>query len=205
MDGTGLLRTLFLSLALTGLPAILSAQTLPDQGAIPAPGVEYELGGAAIFAATLPRGGQLHRSDPEADDFRFPDIAPDTLLNGGTSYTPLGEVSIFGGERSEDGRDVVRFGTALTRGRTTTGVSISYGEDEAATRSELFVDYALTESFSFAVSGIVSEEGGNAPEAVTRLGLSAAFATGKGNFVQGGIANAPDRSPVFGVSVGLRF
>ena len=198
------MRTVLLSLSLVGLPGVTCAQDL-SLFAVPNAEVRYELGGAASLSATVPPPVIITEPEPNSRTFRFPDIAPGTIDSDGASPTTFGDLSVFGGERREAGRDVLRLGTAITQGRTTTGVSVSYREDNVATRSEVFVDYALTDAFSMAISGIVTDMGGTAPEPVTRLGLSAAFATGAGSFVQGGIADAPDESPVFGLAVGLRF
>ncbi|MBT8426367.1 MAG: hypothetical protein KJO67_15440 [Silicimonas sp.] len=200
------MRTVSVCMVLICAPVPAAAQSLPTGGSLATAPLEYQLGGAATFSVrTSPTATFTPAESPE-ESIRFPVRVPSSALsNDPQAGTVLGDLLIFGSETQEDGRDVVRLGTAIKRGRTTTGVSFSYYEDESPTRSEVFVDYALTDSFSLGVSGIMSEIGSATDEPVTRLGLSAAYATGGGSFVQGGIADAPDTSPVFGVSMGLRF
>lgn len=167
--------------------------------------VRYELGGAAVMALIpLSPPDPATRVGPR-EPFRYPYRPPSSLLRDGQSATALGQLSVFGRKDREDGRDVLRLGTALTRGKTTTGVSLTYRDEELATRSEVFVDYALTETFSVGVSGILSSDETSEEDPVARLGISAAYSLESGTFLQGGIADAPDASPIFGLSVGLRF
>ena len=188
------------------LPAALQAQTAPLVQGFPAAEVHYELGGAATKEARLPGPRETPDSAPAADDpFRFPERVPSTLLGDAPAGVAIGALSVFGSEERGDGRDVLRLGTALTSGRTTTGVSFSYDDDWASTRSEVFVDYALTDAFSVGLSGILTDDGDTAADPIARLGLSAAWSLESGSFVQGGVADAPDTSAVFGVSLGLRF
>lgn len=198
------MRTAIFLLASTLWSVAAVAQAIPEavlQGA----DVQYELGGAAQMAIAAPSTLDLTESVGPKEPFRYPYRPPSSLLRDGRSNTALGQLSVFGREDVEDGRDVLRLGTALTRGRTTTGLSLTYRDEELATRSELFVDYALSDSFTVGVSGILSSEDTSEEEPVARLGISAAYSLEGGTFLQGAFADAPDASPVFGLSVGLRF
>ena len=157
------------------------------------------------MSVAAPTVGDLTTSQAPDEPFQYPFRPPPSLLRDGRSETALGHLSVFGSEAREDGRDVLRLGTALTRGKTTTGISLTYRDEELATRSEVFVDYALSDAFSVGVSGIVSSDGATEKDPVARLGVSAAYSLDSGTFLQGAIADAPDTSPVIGLSVGLRF
>lgn len=185
-------------------PSCGLAQAIPET-ALDSADVRYELGGAAQMALAAPVAKDPTGRVGPREPFRYPYRPPSSLLRDGRSNTRLGQLSVFGREVREDGRDVLRLGTALTRGKTTTGLSLTYRDEELATRSELFVDYALTESFTVGVSGILSSDESSEDDPVARLGISAAYSLDGGTFLQGAIADAPDASPIFGLSVGLRF
>ena len=204
MDGTGPLRTVVFSLAVLLWPVGVAAQAIPDT-VLDNADMEYELGGAAQMSLVDPTASDLTKSTASKEPFRYPYRPPSTLLRDGQTNIFLGQLSVFGRKDLEDGRDVLRLGTALTRGKTTTGLSLTYRDEELATRSELFVDYALTESVTVGVSGILSSEESSEEDPVARLGISAAYSLSSGTFLQGAIADAPDESPIFGLSVGLRF
>lgn len=205
MDRTGPLRTVPASLAFLLFPVAAVSQAIPfgveDQVGL----VEYRLGGAAEVSVRAPQVRVSALGSGSTARFRYPDRIPLRVERDALSDTVLGQLSVFGSEGLEDGRDVLRLGSALTRGKTTTGFSVTYGDEVEPSRSEVFVDYALTEAFSVGVSGIVSDEGQMTKESVARLGLSASYALKGGSFLQGGVADAPDTSPVFGLAVGLRF
>ena len=120
--------------------------------------------------------------------------------------TFVGRFSLFKDERRLDGRDGFLVGTALTRGSTTAGISMSVeGEAGSFERSDIFLDYALSEALSVGVSGTMGldSELQNGSGSST-LGLNASFSRG-GTLVQGSIANRVDAEPVLGLSVGLKF
>lgn len=199
------MRTTRVSLAFLLLPFAAEAQSLPTETALASTDVEYRLGGAAEVSALAHSSFDPASTSTQDRSFQYPFRPPSTLLRDGKTDTALGQLSVFGSEVREEGREALRLGTALTRGRTTAGVSLIYRDEEMAARSELFLDYALTESFSVGLSGIVSRDD-DAPSApAARLGVNAAYSLDSGTFLQGGIADAPDTSPVVGVSVGLRF
>jgi hypothetical protein len=121
------------------------------------------------------------------------------------SETVLGPATVFVSEGRDDGRDALELGTFLRRGQARAGLSVTYLETDAQVkRSELFVDYALSERFSVGLSGILDAELGDT-EPVRQLGLNAEYSTSGGAFLQGGVAGAPDFDPVIGLSIGLRF
>lgn len=204
MDGTGPLRIAFFTLASMLWTHVAAAQAIPP-AALRGADVQYELGGAAQMSVAAPSLRKLTASSAPAEPFRYPYRPPSSLLRDGRSDTALGELSVFGREDREDGRDVLRLGTALTRGRTTTGLSLTYRDEELAARSELFVDYALSDVFTVGVSGILSSDASEDEDPVARLGVSAAYSLQSGTFLQGAISDARDSSPEFGLSVGLRF
>lgn len=160
----------------------------------------FELGGSTMQMARLP---DIQVSVP-SDPFRLALAQPVVTETSSEKQTDFGALTLFGGDMSEGGPDVFRLGTAVTRGAATAGVLVSYEpEGTRAPQSSLFVDYALSKHVSIGVQGIRDGEGIGDP--VTRLGLSAAFATENGSFVQGGVFDAPDTEPVFGVSMELKF
>jgi hypothetical protein len=199
-----MLRTVPFTLALMVSPFAAAAQSADP--ALVADPIEYELGGAT--APTERRSATLAFDDDARSGllpFRFPDRAPTASLRDGRTDTGLGELTIFAGEDIEAGRDTLRLGTALTQGNTTTGFSLTYREDTAPARSEVFIDVAITEALSLGVSGILSTDSAGVEDAVKSIGLSAAYTMKDGTFLQGGIADANETDPVFGVSMGLRF
>ena len=116
----------------------------------------------------------------------------------------MGPATLFMGEGRDEGRDALELGTYFSRGAARAGVSVTFLEqEEEVTRSEVFIDYALTEQFSVGISGILNDI--DAAGTVPQIGLSAEFATEGGAYFQGGVADAPELEPVFGLSVGFRF
>lgn len=199
-----MLRTVPFTLAVMVCPFAVAAQTA-DQALVTSE-IEYELGGATV--PTERRSATLLFDDDAGArllPFRFPDRAPPALLREGRTDTGLGELTIFGGETTDAGQDMLRLGTALTQGKTTTGFSVTYSEEAAPARSEVFIDVAITEALSLGVSGFLSSDGAGFEDAVKSIGLSAAYTRKDGTFLQGGIAAAGETDPVFGVSMGLRF
>ena len=205
MIGTGPLRTVSFLFAILLAPAVACAQSLSADLSTNASGVQYELGGSAMLASRAPDVFEPAKPDRNTLAPRFPDRIPIQLVGDTVGITSFGEISVFGGEDVEEGQDTLHLGTALTRGRTTTGISITYRDEMTPSRSEVFVDYALSENISVGVSGILSEDAETPDESVARFGLSAAYASTSGTFIQGGFADAPNESAVFGLAVGLKF
>lgn len=185
-------------------PSLAMAEPVPFSPGADLASVHYELGGAAEGSARLPVS-VFEDVTPKPVPMIFPERVPVSFLPGPRRPTELGDVVMFGGEDTEGGQDVLRLGTSLSRGRATTGVSVTYGQKDLPQRSEVFVDFAVTDALSVGVSGIMSESGGDLEDAVKRVGLSAAYTLSGGTFLQGGIANSADTDPVFGVSMGFRF
>ena len=160
----------------------------------------YQLGGAATRAATVP--------NPATTDTTLPSLSyplPSVLTEQSRTERALGAATVFIAEGLDAGRDALELGTFLQRGQARAGVSVTYLESDAElARSELFLDYAVTENFSVGLSGIMDSELGET-EPVRQLGLNAEYATTGGTFVQGGVSGAADYNPVIGLSVGLRF
>ena len=164
---------------------------------------EFRLGGAAMRAATTATGPLSEPDDPVVPRLTLP------LNSNLDEYTrqesSLGPATVFIVEGLDGGRDALELGTFLSRGQARAGVSVTYLETEAeVARSEVFLDYALTDQFSVGVSGILDAELGDT-DPVRQLGLNAEYSGAGGTFVQGGVAGAADYDPVIGLSVGLRF
>lgn len=164
---------------------------------------EFRLGGAASRAATVADAPLVQDEDLSAPRLALP--LGISLDDGSRTESVFGPATLFVSEGVDSGRDALELGTFLSRGQARAGVSVTYLETEAqVARSELFLDYAVTEQFSIGLSGILDSEV-NKDEPVRQLGLNAEFATSGGAFVQGGFAGAEDYDPVIGLSVGLRF
>ena len=169
---------------------------------------EFRLGGAAARSSSAP---DIDLSSPSALS------SPVTPATRGRISLPLsldglqaqdvgtmGPATLFMGEGQDEGRDAVELGTYLSHGAARAGVSLTFLEQqEEVTRSEVFIDYALTEQFSVGISGILNNI--DAAGSVPQIGLSAEFSTDGGAYFQGGVADAPELEPVFGLSVGFRF
>ena len=199
------MRTLSVWKLALWLPFEAQSQTSPPLAPPSLPDLEYQLGGAAAIEGRVETRAPLASTETVTHGFRYPERLPASLLARNAQPFGLGRLSIFGSEEKEDGRDVLRLGTAFSQGRTTTGVSVTYGQEAETTRSEIFVDYALTESLSVGLSGLLSEESRPADAPVSGLGISATYTLEGGSFLQGGVADAVDTAPVFGLSLGLRF
>ncbi|MEO0915475.1 MAG: hypothetical protein AAFY31_00575 [Pseudomonadota bacterium] len=188
------------------VPAYASAETPLMQGAGDLPVSErtiFRLGGAASRAAVAPTMPIEEDKETSGSRLSLPLNFPDTVT--ASTQSDVGAATFFLSERLDGGRDALEVGTFLRRGQARAGVSVTYLEDEAdLARSELFVDYAITEQLSVGLSGILNAELDDR-DPVRQLGVNAEFATEGGAFVQGGVAGAVDYDPVIGVSVGLRF
>ena len=163
---------------------------------------DYQLGGSTSRAALVP---EITSRDIERSRSRLslPIKSAETVYSQREAL--LGGATLFVGEASSNGRDAVEMGTFLTNGTARAGVSVTYIErDASVSRSEVFLDYALTDQFSVGLYGILNSEL-DEDEAVPQLGLSAEYATEGGAFLLGGVADAADYNPVIGLSIGLRF
>ncbi len=192
----------FFASVLVFLPAAAVAQssvTGPENVSTEAQATTFQLGGAATLAA---------RVEPETEEPRASRLSlPLGFVRGETVETeiPLGIGTVFLSEGFEQGSDALEVGTFLSRGQARAGVSFTYREtDPDLARSEVFLDYAVTEQFSIGLSGILDNERDD-EDAVRQLGVNAEFSTSGGAFVQGGVAGAADYNPIIGLSVGLRF
>lgn len=164
---------------------------------------EFRLGGAATRAAIAPTAPIPQDDEPSSPRLALP--LGMSLDEYSRTESSLGPATLFVSEGVDSGRDALELGTFLSRGQARAGVSVTYLEAEAqVARSELFLDYAVTEQFSIGLSGILDSDT-NRNEQVRQLGVNAEFATSMGAFVQGGVASAADYDPVIGLSVGLRF
>ena len=199
------MRTLSVWMVALLLPLKVQAQTSPPLDSPSVADQEFQLGGAATISGRVPRTSALTSTETTTPSFRYPERLPAALLARNAQPFGTGRLSIFGSEEKEDGRDVLRLGTSFSQGRARTGVSVTYGRQAATTQSEIFVNYALTETMSVGLSGMLTEENRSVERSATRLGLNAAYTLEGGSFLQGGVADAVDTSPVFGLSLGLRF
>ncbi len=114
------------------------------------------------------------------------------------------QVVVFGGAESSGSEDYFRLGSEVTTGAATAGVDLTYQpEQRSLSRSQIYVDYALNDRITLGLAGLRDE----APDAdpINRLGMSAAFTTQSGSYVQGGVAGAPDEDALFDLAIGFRF
>lgn len=163
---------------------------------------DFQLGGATTRSAVVPEAIVLDEATPRA---RLSTPLPTQTSITTQRQTTLGPATLFVGEGLNSGREAVEMGTFLRSGQARAGVSVTYLEEQAQlSRSEIFVDYALTERFSVGLSGILNSEL-DANETVPQVGLSAEYSSESGAFLQGGFAGAAEYDPVIGVSIGLRF
>ncbi len=163
---------------------------------------DYQLGGAASLSALVPEFAPS-KDTRSRSRLSLPIKSAETVYSQRKAL--LGGATLFFGETLSNGQDAVEMGTFLSNGTARAGVSVTYVERNASvSRSELFVDYALTDQFSVGLSGILNSEIDD-DETVPQLGLSAEYSTDAGAFLQGGVADAADYDPVIGLSIGLRF
>lgn len=180
----------------------------PDTTAVevsPLPGpTEFKLGGAASRAAVAP-DIVIQDTAPPQPRLTLPRSPGDQARD--LSEARFGPATLFVGDGIDDGRDAVQMGTFLSRGGARAGVSVTYlSREKELSRSELFVDYALTDQFSVGLSGILNTEI-DQDDPVPQMGVSAEFSSEGGDaYLQGGFAAGSDEyDPVVGLSVGLRF
>ena len=181
------------------LPAMDALISALDRGA------DYQLGGAATRAALPPQQKNAFAA-PEQSRLRLsvPRLIRETSET--IQRTAMGGLRVYFGEGWDDGQDVFQLGTALTRGQTTAGVSVTYEDgSQELTSSELYIDYAITERFSVGVSGIFNEDVTEDSNPVPQLGLSAELTSPNGTYFQGGVSDTADNTPIFGLAIGLRF
>lgn len=161
---------------------------------------QYELGGSVERAARAPD------ILPEVPQPRAALSLPLTPANATRRQTNVFGVVIFADEGWDDGRDAFRLGTAYTQGAATAGISVTYlDEGTEVSRSELYLDYALSQNFSIGVAGILDNDYQVEDDAIPQLGVNAVYSTKGGTFLEGGISDAESSVPVFGLSIGLKF
>ncbi len=196
--------TLMLALGIS--PAVAqTTQAITDTNSV---SLEYSLGTPSEHASKLitpidddgvgdidQAGTRLHLPEP-----RF------LMQEQEVIRSPLvGSLAIFRDVPFANNQDDIQMGTTLSRGSATAGISFRYnGEEAALAQSDLFVDFALNDSIRVGIVGTLTSDGSEISEAGL-LGVSAAYATESGNFLQGSISDAPASDPIFGLSIGLRF
>ncbi|PWK57924.1 hypothetical protein C8D95_102574 [Silicimonas algicola] len=160
----------------------------------------FRLGGAVMRSEPLKA---LPPPDTPTLRLAIPSIIHETGVS--ERKTPFGGLALTFGE-SWNGRDVFHLGTSLTRGATTAGVSVTYeGTDGDVTAGKLYLDYAVTERMSVGVSGMLTNEITVNESPVPMVGINAELTGRNGGFVQGGVSDAGQAEPIFGLAVGLRF
>lgn len=195
------MRPFFISVILC-LPGMAVAQSVPAEDAASDTG-DFRLGGAASRAAIV-------ATTPTSEIEPARSARPSLPLNltgpdAARMESTLGPATVFLSDGMDAGRDALELGTFLSRGQASAGLSVTVVESEDdVTRSEVFLDYAVTEQFSVGVSGIFDTEDRD-DEPLRQLGVNAEFSTQGGTFIQGGFASTPDYDPVIGLSIGLRF
>lgn len=167
---------------------------------------DFQLGGAASRAALVPKTSLTDPSvAPPQPRLTLPRSPGDQALD--LREATFGPATFFVGSGRDAGRSAVQMGTFLSRGDARAGVSVTYlSQEEELSRSEVFLDYALSQQLSVGLSGILNSETGD-DDPVPQLGVSAEYSSqGGGAFLQGGLAAGEAQyDPVIGVSVGLRF
>ena len=157
--------------------------------------VEFQLGGAATRHALSP-------NIESAPAVRL--SLPQFIEPADRSEAQFGATTVFVDDNALGDPDAVTLGTFVSRGPASAGIAFTYrDEGEDLQQSELFVDFAVTDGLTVGVSGILNSENDNAP--VRQYGISAEYAMSPGSFLQGGVANAEESDPVFGLSVGFKF
>lgn len=160
----------------------------------------YELGGSVERKARTPETLPVPKQPRAALSL------PLTPANSTRRETNFAGVVIFADRGWDDGRDAFRLGTAYTQGSATAGVSVTYLNAGAEiSRSELYVDYALSQNITVGLAGILDNDFQSEDLPIPQLGLNAAYSTEGGAFLEGGVSDAESSVPVFGLSVGLRF
>jgi hypothetical protein len=195
------LRLFFLAIAVLSPSVVQSAEAALSLAPVPGP-TDFRLGGAASLPALAP-----DLDDAEAD--QLPRLSlPRSPGNRALDLTEarIGPATVFVGEGIDDGRNAVQMGTFLSHGAARAGLSVTYlSRQEEVSRSEVFVDYALSDQLSMGLSGIL-KTGAEDEDPIPQLGVSAEYSTEGGAFLQGGFAaGASQYDPVVGLSVGLRF
>ena len=161
---------------------------------------DFELGGS------IERTSRALAPLPTVPQARAALTLPLNPANATRRETNIGGIMIFADEGWDDGRDAFRLGTAFTQGSATAGVSVTYLEEGAElSRSELYVDYALSQNFSIGLAGILDNDFAEQDSPIPQLGLNAAYETDGGAFFEGEISNSDSAEPLFGLSIGLRF
>lgn|GEM_PF-2401539 len=201
------MRLFGFALMVSLLTGVASAEPVFDVGdrrvlSLPATSSDFQLGGSTSRTAIAPDSPLKKPSIPTLK-LAMPSLMRETSIS--KRKTAFGGLSITFGE-SWDGREIYHLGTALTRGQTTAGVKVTYEDGQSDfTSSELFVDYALSESFSLGVSGALSNSLTSDADPVPYLGINAEISGNNGAFLQGGVADVDDDSPVFGLAIGFKF
>lgn len=161
---------------------------------------QFELGGSVERQALAQ--APLETISPARTPLTLP-LIPDVSTRREADVLGM---TLFAGQGWDDGREAYLLGSAITTGAATTGISITYlDEANELSRSELFVDYAISENFSVGVAGFLDNDFTDQDASSPQLGLNAAYATEAGTFFEGGISSTDTSEPLFGVSIGLRF
>lgn len=161
---------------------------------------DFQLGGALARSTATPEATPLDYNEAQP---RLSAPAQDSIIT--KRNAAIGPATLYLGEGLNNGREAFEMGTFLRSGQARAGISLTYLEHEAeVSRSEIFVDYSLTERFSVGLSGILNSELAE-DETVPQVGINAEYSTEGGALLRGGFAGATDYSPVVGVSIGLRF
>lgn len=185
---------------IAALPALADPVSVVPQSGFRVQESTYHLGGSVERKARIPD------ALPIAPQPRAALALPLTPANSTRRETDFLGVIIFADEGWDDGRDAFRLGTAYTQGLATAGVSVTYLDEGAQiSRSELYVDYALGQNFTVGLAGILDNDYQSEDEPIPQVGVSAAYSTQGGAFLEGGISSTETSIPVFGLSIGLRF
>lgn len=170
--------------------------------------VEYSLGALALAPPSLAEEELLPQEPETSYDLRLRLPEPRYMREETNILRSelIGSLLVFRDADPIDGEEGFHLGTALTRGPATAGVSLRYlGEDNELAQSDIFLDYALSDTIMIGITGTVANRDGDGSEHENLLGINAAYATKNGGFFQGSISEAAETKPVFGMAIGLRF
>ena len=109
-------------------------------------------------------------------------------------------VSVYGGVLGGSA-ERMELGSAITYGAATAGVDLAI-EERTDMQSRIFVDYDVSDALTLGIVG--RQDDFQDTDATMGLGVTAAYDIGSG-FLKGGVARAPEGSPLLGVSVGFQF
>ena len=199
------MRTITAFLAIAFLPSVLTAQNASSETrSVPNP-VEFELGVGTSDSAAAIAPVQKFLPDRRARTSRVTNrFSPHFFVHHG-DFVRLGGITLFANETTKDGQEVLRLGTSLTRGRATTGLNLTYNDDNTVEDPEVFVDFSVASDLQVGLTGGLTELTPSEGEFVGRFGLNALVELGDSAIVQGEISDTLYSKPELGIAFGFKF